>query len=248
MSKTMAFTPTDGLRNTTSYPTIPADEAAARAQFMVHPDQLRDFVNEQCSFYSDTGAADAYIITPSPAITAYVEGQIFTFKAVNANTGASTINVNAKGAKTIKKNYNEDLLANDIRAGQVVKIVYDGTNFQMISNNNDVIETGSNANGKYVKLNDGTLICFGLVNVTTAVNTVFGSLFRSAGQPVTFAAEFVDANVSFAPYVNTAAAILMTANGNVTTKTAASVVLVSATSLSAATYSLSYMAIGRWKA
>ena len=81
----------------------------------------------------DTGAANAYVITPAPAITAYTTGQIFSFKAVNANTTASTINVNALGVKTIKNVIGSDLVANDILAGQIVVIEYDGTNFIMIS-------------------------------------------------------------------------------------------------------------------
>jgi hypothetical protein len=38
------------------------------------------------TYYADTGAADAYVITPAPAITAYAAGQRFSFKATNANT------------------------------------------------------------------------------------------------------------------------------------------------------------------
>lgn len=82
----------------------------------------------------DTGSANAYVITPAPAISAYATGQIFSFKAVNANTTVSTINVNALGTKTIKKlNGTADLVKGDIVAGQIVLIEYDGTNFQMLN-------------------------------------------------------------------------------------------------------------------
>lgn len=82
----------------------------------------------------DTGAANAYVITPVPAITAYATGQIFSFKAVNANTTASTINISGLGVKTIKKiGVTTDLAANDILAGMIVQIEYDATSgfFQM---------------------------------------------------------------------------------------------------------------------
>ena len=83
---------------------------------------------------SDTGSADAYAIAPTPAIVAYVAGQIFTFKAANANTATSTLDVNGFGVKTIKKAGGAtNLDANDIRASQIVQVQYDGTNFQMIS-------------------------------------------------------------------------------------------------------------------
>lgn len=87
-------------------------------------------------FGSDTGAADAYAMTNTPAftaVTAYSIGKAYTFIAANANTGASTLNVDGMGAKAIKKNVTEALVQNDIKTGQVVTVVYDGTNFQMVS-------------------------------------------------------------------------------------------------------------------
>lgn len=85
---------------------------------------------------ADAGATDDYAITLSPAITAYVTGQMFSFKANTANTGACSLNVNGLGAKTIKKlqgGITTDLVDNDIRAGQYVIVIYDGTNMQMMS-------------------------------------------------------------------------------------------------------------------
>lgn len=84
-------------------------------------------------YVADTGAADAYAIAPSPAITAYAAGQTFTFKATNANTTASTLNVNGLGVKTIKKASGNDLVSGDIISGQLVVVEYDGTNFQLLS-------------------------------------------------------------------------------------------------------------------
>lgn len=85
-------------------------------------------------YKADTGAANAYVITPVPAISAYTAGQIFSFKAANANTTTSTLNVNGLGVKTIKKLGGiSDLASGDIAANQVVVVEYDGTNFQMQS-------------------------------------------------------------------------------------------------------------------
>lgn len=81
----------------------------------------------------DTGAANAYVITPVPAVTAYATGDIFSFKAVNANTTTSTLNVNGLGVKTIKNSVGANLVANDILAGQIIVVEYDGTNFQILS-------------------------------------------------------------------------------------------------------------------
>lgn len=84
----------------------------------------------------DTGSASTYVIAPSPVITAYATGQQFTFIAItanSANSGVSTLAVNGLAQKTIKKYFNTSLVVNDIVVGQVVTVVYDGTNFQMIN-------------------------------------------------------------------------------------------------------------------
>lgn len=81
----------------------------------------------------DTGSANAYVITPSPAITAYTTGQIFSFKAVSANTGASTLSVNGLGTKNIYKLGGTALVSGDIGAGQIILVEYDGTEFQMLN-------------------------------------------------------------------------------------------------------------------
>jgi len=96
------------------------------------PDTLRSTLLSD--YKVDTGAANAYVITPSPAITAYTTGQIFSFKAVNANTTTSTLNVNGLGAKTINKAGGATALASgDIAAGMIVVVEYDGTNFIMLN-------------------------------------------------------------------------------------------------------------------
>lgn len=85
---------------------------------------------------SDAGSTDTYVCSLSPAIGAYKTGAHYRFKANTANTGACTINFNSLGAKTIKKavgGITTDLDTNDIRVGQWVDLVYDGTNMQMQS-------------------------------------------------------------------------------------------------------------------
>lgn len=93
-------------------------------------------VLQAADFAADAGANDTYTATLSPAITAYVTGARYRFKANTANTGAATINFNSLGAKTIVKlagGITTALADNDILAGQWVECVYDGTNMQMES-------------------------------------------------------------------------------------------------------------------
>lgn len=84
-------------------------------------------------YVTDTGAANAYIIILNPVPVAYLSGQEFTFKASNANTGASTLNVNSLGVKSIVKRDGTALSSGDIPLSSICKVVYDGINFQLIS-------------------------------------------------------------------------------------------------------------------
>ncbi len=82
---------------------------------------------------ADAVGTDSYAITLSPVPTSYATGMVVHFKAGTANTGASTLNVNALGAKTLKRDYNVDTDTGDILANQMVTVIYDGINFQIIS-------------------------------------------------------------------------------------------------------------------
>lgn len=89
--------------------------------------------NSTHSYAADAGGTDDYAITLNPAVTAYATGQRFAFKANTANTTGATLNVNGLGTKTIVKHFNATLATNDIKAGSIVEVYYDGTNFQMVS-------------------------------------------------------------------------------------------------------------------
>jgi hypothetical protein len=89
------------------------------------------------------GTPNTYVITTDPPITAYVTGQVFYFKAAIANTGASALNVDGFGVKNIKKDYDQATVSGDIKASQIVAVIYDGTNFQMLSYPADVVTEGA---------------------------------------------------------------------------------------------------------
>ena len=84
-------------------------------------------------FCQDAGAGGGYACSLNPPIPAYQTGATYWFKAGAANTGAATINFNALGPKSIVKQYNQALAANDVLAGQWVIVTYDGTNMEMQS-------------------------------------------------------------------------------------------------------------------
>ena len=86
-------------------------------------------VNGPFNYSADGGASDTYVVTPSPAITAYATGMMISFLANTGNTGACTVNVNGLGAKAIRKRLNTVLATGDILAGMTCLLIYDGTNF-----------------------------------------------------------------------------------------------------------------------
>ncbi len=92
------------------------------------------------STLASTGSANAYALTSNRVVTAYASGQTFTFKSNFENTDSATLNItggqtgaSALGAKTIKKYRDQNLAAGDIESSQWVTVIYDGTNFQLVS-------------------------------------------------------------------------------------------------------------------
>lgn len=91
--------------------------------------QVRDCA---LAYSVDTGAANAYVATLPIATTGYTSGMEIKLKATNTNTGASTINVNGLGVKSIKLITGSPLSGGEIASGRVVGLRYDGTNFVLL--------------------------------------------------------------------------------------------------------------------
>ena len=126
---------------------------------------------------TDSGSANTYAIALTPAVTAYVAGQVFHFKAANASSGASTLNVNALGAKNIKKKNDQDIAAGDIEQNAIVSVIYDGTSFQMLSQLGTSAGsmsswTLSGDSGSNQTINDGNTVD---IAGGTGIDTVAGS-------------------------------------------------------------------------
>jgi microcystin-dependent protein len=95
-------------------------------------DKVQDSVH---TYAGESSGTDTITATLSPAITAYVVGQRFTFLAGGTNTGAATIDFNEVDPKDIKKGPAgaTALDAGDITEGGFYTVEYDGTNFQLLN-------------------------------------------------------------------------------------------------------------------
>lgn len=92
---------------------------------------IGDFTKYNSSVYAlDTGVANAYVITLTPAPTAYTTGMEVVVKWANLNTTASTININALGAKNIFYK-GLALVGGEAIANATSRLVYDGTQFNI---------------------------------------------------------------------------------------------------------------------
>ena len=78
---------------------------------------------------TSTGSANTYILTPSPALTAYTKGLRVTLFVNVANTGGSTLNINGLGAKILKKNTGSGFVSGDLGLNIPYTFVYNGTDF-----------------------------------------------------------------------------------------------------------------------
>lgn len=96
-------------------------------------------------YTSDTGAANAYVGTVWPAPTQLKTGMGIRVKIANANTGASTFNLNGLGTHAITRADGASLVEGDLKANQVASLIFDGTNWQ-IQNYLGVGSTTSNTN------------------------------------------------------------------------------------------------------
>ena len=97
-------------------------------------DNVSSFSTGSIAEYSPTtGSANNYILTPSPAIIEYTAGQAFNILANADNTGPTTINISGIGTQELVVNGNYPLTGGELLEGHVYRIVYDGTNFQVLN-------------------------------------------------------------------------------------------------------------------
>lgn len=156
----------------------------------------------EATYAADAEANDTYVITLAPAPTALTTGMQIKFKANTANTGACTLNVNSIGAKAITKNGTEALGKGDIAAGQIVTVVYDGTQFQLQTPSSAIVpvpigayQFNTNFEGtgssRYTAAGGGTgSVTYGTVNglnleTTGGAGSEYRSIKLEAGLPNT---------------------------------------------------------------
>jgi len=101
-------------------------------------DAAREVMAAVSRYRSDTdgvntsAGTNTVTLTASRTVTAYAQGDLYTFKAGGTNTGAVTFNVSALGAKAVQFN-GAALVGGEIVSGLMYTVVYDGTQFQLMN-------------------------------------------------------------------------------------------------------------------
>jgi hypothetical protein len=114
---------------------------------------------------TSVSGTDTITAVGAPVVAAYAAGQMFYFVATGDNTGAVTLNIDALGAKAVTRDGSVALAAGDIKSGEVVVVVYDGTRFQVVS-----------------QLNSAGNATFANVSITSALNV--GGVATFTANPV----------------------------------------------------------------
>lgn len=140
---------TDNSGNDENHVTAKGDSTISRSRGASHFNLVPTGENRGDSlpllYGVDSGAADAYVLTLNigdynlPLV--YVVSQKFKFKATNANVGASTLNINAIGVKSIKRPDGSALQAGDILTNEIIEVLYDGTDFLLWSPKDKIVQT-----------------------------------------------------------------------------------------------------------
>ena len=92
-------------------------------------ENIRMMSQVSSAYGATTGTANVYSVTTAPPITSLTEGACVAVKINVNNTGASTINVNGLGVKTIKRGNGNDVASGQLKAGSIYTLRYNGTNF-----------------------------------------------------------------------------------------------------------------------
>lgn len=137
------------------------------------------------------GSANA--ITVTAGLSYIAVGTEVRFRATATNTGAATLNVDGTGAISCRTVTGVALPAGYILTTAITVARYDGTYWVL----GREIETGNNANGRYVRFADGTQICTtAAASRIVSSTTSFSGFYRSDVISYSFPASFTETPIA----------------------------------------------------
>jgi hypothetical protein len=171
----------------TFYPKTKVENVEGATKLADFNHHLTDYVL-QVPYATATGSANAYVVTLDPAPTAYVDGMAVAVKINVQNTGASTLNINGLGAKSIRKPNGNNVSAGNLKAGSIYSMRYNGANFILQGSDSAGNATpGDVLSGKTFSNDEDTELTGTMLNraghVTAQSLTTSGTTLRFRPQP-----------------------------------------------------------------
>ncbi|WP_447723299.1 gp53-like domain-containing protein [Enterobacter asburiae] len=94
----------------------------ANAPFLPQGGIVDGIQRNTMTYAADSGVANAYVVNINPGILTLSDGMVVNFKASNANTTSSTLNVCALGAYPVLNKFGQTLISGEIAAGSHVTV------------------------------------------------------------------------------------------------------------------------------
>jgi hypothetical protein len=96
-------------------------------------DLVREFQVNAVKVLASVAGTNTITGTMTPDLTSYSTGMLVLFTPANNCTGATTINIDSLGAKSIVRGDGTALESGDLQASTIHAIVYDGTSFVLLN-------------------------------------------------------------------------------------------------------------------
>lgn len=132
------------------------------------------------NYVVDTGSANTYAATLSPAPASLFAGLTVRIKIAHTNTSSSTLNLNGLGAKSIVHRDGSAMMGSDLLAGQIATLAYDGSNFQLVGEQGRLINVQIFAASATYTPHAGMLTA--VVEVQGGGSAGYGSAATGSGQ------------------------------------------------------------------
>lgn len=133
--------------------------------------QAGDSQSQSGNYAADTGAANAYVVGLTPALTAHAVGMPIRFKAAHANTGASCTFNDGAGVASLSSPIGS-LGAGTIQANGLYEVFWDGSQFQLANQSSIPI---------YLLPNPGSVVASDVVRYDPSGSVFAGYLNQSSG-------------------------------------------------------------------
>jgi hypothetical protein len=136
----------------------------------------------------DQGSPNDIQITPVVPVSQYTVGLCFVIKVAYGNTSHVTVNVNGIGKAPLIHTDQTPLLSYELRAGQLIEVAYDGTNWQAIGGVSGGAVIQSQPTHLYVNANIGDDTLYDGTSATIGAGSI--GPFKSARKALTQMAKY----------------------------------------------------------